>query len=59
MIKEDQFAQDKDKRNYIVSNDKIENAGWSPNYSLDDGIREILAAMPILKNKLDKSFTNL
>ena len=59
VIKEDQFAQDKDKRNYIVSNDKIENAGWSPNYSLDDGIREILAAMPILKNKLDKSFTNL
>lgn len=59
VIKEDQFAQDKDKRNYIVSNKKLESVGWYPDYTIDDGINELLLAMPILKNKLDKSFTNL
>lgn len=33
---------DPDQRNYIVSNEKIEATGWSPDYSLDDGIDELI-----------------
>jgi nucleoside-diphosphate-sugar epimerase len=59
VIKEDQFSQDKDKRNYIVSNEKIEKLGWSPDYNIDIGIQELLSAYPIIKNTLNKNFTNL
>ncbi len=59
VIKEDQFSQDKDKRNYIVSNEKIEKLGWSPDYNIDIGIKELLSAYPIIKNTLNKNFTNL
>lgn len=37
-----EIGQDIDQRNYIVSNQKIENAGFQPKYSLDDGILELL-----------------
>ena len=37
---------DPDKRDYNVSNKKIESKGFVPNYSLDDGIQEILKALP-------------
>lgn len=43
-IKTDEFAKDLDQRNYIVSNEKIENTGWKPDWSLDDGIKELLNA---------------
>ena len=36
------IAKDPDKRDYIVSNEKIETTGWNPNYSLDDGIKELI-----------------
>ena len=32
------YYEDPDKRDYIVSNEKIENTGWTPKYNLDDGI---------------------
>lgn len=35
-------GKDPDKRNYIVSNEKLESLGWKPRYSLDDGIREMI-----------------
>ena len=41
-IIESEIAQDPDKRDYIVSNDKIESTGWKPNYSIDDGIKELI-----------------
>ena len=44
------FYSDPDKRDYIVSNDKIEATGWSPKYSLDDGIRELIKAYKIIIN---------
>ena len=44
VIKTDDFAKDLDQRNYIVSNEKIEKTGWSPDWSLDDGIKELLNA---------------
>lgn len=42
-------GEDLDKRDYIVSNAKLESLGWRPTKSLDDGIQEIIAAYPLLK----------
>ncbi|MBE6785384.1 MAG: NAD(P)-dependent oxidoreductase [Ruminococcaceae bacterium] len=41
---------DPDKRNYIVSNEKIEAVGFSPLYTLDDGIEELIKVYSIIKN---------
>lgn len=49
-ITESPINKDPDQRNYIVSNDKIEKLGWKCKYSLDDSIREIIAACPIIKH---------
>lgn len=48
-IIENEFGKDPDKRNYIVSNEKIEKAGWKPTKALQDGISELIKAyqMPI------------
>lgn len=43
---------DPDKRNYIVSNAKLESLGWAPKYSLDDGIDELVKAYSIIKNNI-------
>ncbi len=43
-------GEDPDKRNYIVSNEKLERLGWKPEYSLDDGIDELIKAYRIIKN---------
>lgn len=44
-----QIGEDPDKRDYIVSNAKLESLGWRPTKSLDDGIKELIAAFPLLK----------
>ena len=44
------IGEDTDKRNYIVSNEKLESLGWKPQYSLDDGIIELTKAYQIIKN---------
>lgn len=36
------IAKDPDKRDYIVSNKKLESTGWKPKYSLDYGIKELI-----------------
>ena len=36
------LARDPDKRDYIVSNKKIENTGWEPMFNLDQGIIELI-----------------
>jgi len=43
------YGKDPDQRDYLVSNEKIEALGWSADYSLDDGIRELMKAYQILK----------
>ena len=47
---ESEIGQDPDKRDYIVSNERIERTGWKPTYSLDDGIIELIKAYRIIKN---------
>ena len=41
---------DPDKRNYLVSNAKIESFGFKPQHSLDDGIKELIKVYSIIKN---------
>jgi nucleoside-diphosphate-sugar epimerase len=43
-----EVGEDPDKRDYIVSNEKLEALGWKPQYSLDDGIKEIIRAYSFL-----------
>lgn len=57
-VGESEINQDPDKRDYIVSNDKLEALGWKPRYSLEDGIRELISAYPIL-SEASNTFTNL
>lgn len=57
-IQSDDIKSDPDKRDYIVSNAKLEKTNWVPYYKLDDGIRELIKAYKIVipTNKL---YTNL
>lgn len=45
------IGEDPDKRDYIVSNDRLEHTGWKPRYTLDDGIEELKKVYTIIKNK--------
>lgn len=59
VIVEEQFKEDFDKRNYVVSNEKLEKTGWSCDYSLDAGIQELIRAYKMIHNFKNKDFTNL
>jgi len=50
------LGKDPDQRNYVVSNERIEQLGWKPKYSLDDGIKELIKGYKIINTS---SFTNL
>ncbi len=45
-------GEDPDKRDYLVSNAKIEALGWRPQFSLDDGIEELIKGFQILRLSL-------
>ena len=49
------IGEDPDKRDYLVSNKKIESFGWMPDFSLDDGIIELVKGYSIIKPNV---FTN-
>jgi len=42
-------GKDPDKRDYIVSNEKIESLGFRPEFTLDDGIEELLKGYRIIR----------
>ena len=44
-----EIGEDPDKRDYIVSNEKIESLGWKPDNTLDDGIQELIKGYKILR----------
>lgn len=46
---ESEIGEDPDKRNYIVSNKKIEKTGFLPQFSLQSGIVELKKAYQVLK----------
>jgi nucleoside-diphosphate-sugar epimerase len=55
-IMESDIGEDPDKRDYIVSNEKIESTGFLPEYSLQAGISELLKGYQIIRRN---SFSNV
>lgn len=52
------YYQDPDKRDYIVSNTKVESTGWSPNWTIDMGIKELIMAYQMIVPKMGAEFRN-
>jgi nucleoside-diphosphate-sugar epimerase len=59
VIVENNFRQDFDQRNYMVSNSKLESKGWKPKFSLEDGIQELIKGYKLINKFKNKDFTNL
>lgn len=55
-IMESAIGKDKDQRNYIVSNDKIEKTGFRTRVSLQDGIAELIKGYQVIRKN---QFTNV
>jgi nucleoside-diphosphate-sugar epimerase len=56
VIHESDIGKDPDKRDYIISNDKIERTGYKPACSLDNGIRELIKGFAMIRNA---KYTNI
>jgi nucleoside-diphosphate-sugar epimerase len=54
----DDYYQDPDKRNYIVSNTKIEATGWKPEWDLDMGIKQLIQGYQMIVPKMGAEFRN-
>ncbi len=47
------IGSDPDKRDYIVSNKKLENLGWKASKSLDDGIIELIKSFSMINSNFN------
>jgi nucleoside-diphosphate-sugar epimerase len=54
----DDYYEDPDKRDYIVSNEKIEGTGWKPVWNLNNGIEELIHAYKMIVPKMGAEFRN-
>jgi nucleoside-diphosphate-sugar epimerase len=52
------YYEDPDKRDYIVSNDKIEGTGWKPKWDLDRGIKQLIQGYQMIVPKMGAEFRN-
>ncbi len=52
------FYEDPDKRDYIVSNEKIESTGWEPEWDLDRGIEQLIQGYQMIVPKMGAEFRN-
>ena len=52
------YFEDPDKRNYIVSNKKVESTGWKTQYSLDYGIKELIHAYQMIVPQESSHYRN-
>ena len=52
------FYEDPDKRDYIVSNAKIEATGWMPEWDLDKGIKQLIQGYQMIVPKMGAEFRN-
>tara|TARA_B100000700_G_scaffold330261_1_gene455599 strand:+ start:3114 stop:4046 length:933 start_codon:yes stop_codon:yes gene_type:complete len=46
-----EIGEDIDKRNYIVSNHKIESYGFKAKKSVEEGVKELVKVLPLMKRK--------
>lgn len=49
---EAEIGEDPDKRDYIVSNERIGGTGYAPAHSLDDGIAELVKGFTMIRNTI-------
>jgi nucleoside-diphosphate-sugar epimerase len=49
-------GEDPDKRDYIVSNSRIESTGYLPTHGLDDGIRELVKGFRMISDRVYGNF---
>jgi len=52
------YYEDPDKRDYIVSNAKIEETGWMPEWDLDKGIKQLIQGYQMIVPKMGSEFRN-
>jgi len=52
------YYEDPDKRDYIVSNAKLEETGWKAKWDLDMGIQQLIMAYQMIVPKMGAEFRN-
>jgi nucleoside-diphosphate-sugar epimerase len=52
------YYEDPDKRDYIVSNVKVESTGWFPKWTIDMGIEELIMAYQMIVPRMGAEFRN-
>ena len=52
------YFEDPDKRDYIVSNLKVESTGWLPKWNIDMGIEELIMAYQMIVPRMSAEFRN-